>query len=188
MSAAPSVAPRVRPAGPAVYADRANPPNRRDQRGTPFLTAGRRRRWCRRPRLSRRAIRGQTLDREWPAASPGCTATRGDIPVEFYPGVVGSSTSWARRRLPLPALHWLPLDKEHSRQPAFAERLLEDAEGPIRQEHQQHDEVAGERFLEARTKEFAERGGDRLAVEEADDGFLDDGHDYRQNQQAQRLT
>ena len=47
----------------------------------------------------------------------------------------------------LSALHWLPVDKEHPCQPTFAERHIEDAEGTIRDEHQQHDDKAGKRFL-----------------------------------------
>jgi hypothetical protein len=34
------------------------------------------------------------------------------------------------------SLHRLPLDEEHPRQPAFAERVAEDAEGEKRNEHQ----------------------------------------------------
>src|SRR4249920_1987370 len=79
--------------------------------------------------------------------------------------------------LPLLPCHWFPLDKEHPRQPAFAERLAEDAEGEIRNEHQQHDEIAGECFLQPDASELAKRSSDRPMVKQADDGFLDDGQD-----------
>jgi hypothetical protein len=88
--------------------------------------------------------------------------------------------------LPLPPCHWFSLDKKHPRQPAFAERLAEDAEGEIRNEHQQHDEVAGECFLQPDASELAKRGGDRPMVEQADDGFLDDGQDYQQHEEGER--
>jgi hypothetical protein len=55
---------------------------------------------------------------------------------------------------------------------AFTERPGEDHESGIRNEYQQHDEVAGDRFLEPGAKEFAERGSDGLAVKQADDSFL----------------
>jgi hypothetical protein len=84
----------------------------------------------------------------------------------------------------LPPRHRLPLDKEHPRQPAFAERLGEHAEGEIRNEHQQHDEVAGECFLQPGAKKLAKRSSDRPVVEQADDGFLDDSQDYQQHQAA----
>ena len=44
-------------------------------------------------------------------------------------------------------LHRLALDKEHPHQPAFPERVVEHLKSEIRNEHQQHDQVAGERFL-----------------------------------------
>jgi hypothetical protein len=40
-----------------------------------------------------------------------------------------------------------PFDKEHPRQPTSAKCLIEDAESAIREKHQQHDEVASNRFL-----------------------------------------
>jgi hypothetical protein len=58
----------------------------------------------------------------------------------------------------LPPLHRFPLDKEHPLQPAFAKRLAEDAESEKRNEHQQHDDEAGDCFLQPRPNELAERG------------------------------
>src|SRR3954451_2361469 len=84
-----------------------------------------------------------------------------------------------RRGRPLFPLRQLPLDKEHLRQPAFAQRLAKDAESEKWNEHQQHDEIASERFLQPRSSERGERGSNRLAMEQADNGFLNDGHDYQ---------
>ena len=55
------------------------------------------------------------------------------------------------------ARNGFPPDKEHPLQPAFTERLAEHAEGKERDQHQQHDEVAGERLLQPRTEQLAER-------------------------------
>jgi hypothetical protein len=70
-----------------------------------------------------------------------------------------------------------PDRQKNSRKPPLGKRLVEDAPSDVRNEHQQHDDIAGEGLIELGAGEFAERGGDRLLVEEADDGFLDDGQD-----------
>jgi hypothetical protein len=63
-------------------------------------------------------------------------------------------------RRPLPLLYRLTLDKEHPLQFAFTERLAEDAEGEKRNEHEQQDDEACERFLKPAAKEIAEGGND----------------------------
>src|SRR6516164_11594948 len=75
------------------------------------------------------------------------------------------------------------IDKKHARQPPFAKRLAEHADGAVRDQHQQHDDIAGEGLVELGAGEFAERGGDRLVVEQADDDFLDDGQDDQQHEE-----
>ena len=93
----------------------------------------------------------------------------------------------ARVRPPLPPLPELPLDEEHPFQPAFAKRLAEDAESEKRNEHQQHNDKAGDGFLQPRTDELAQRGSNRPVMEQADNGFLDNGHDDQQHQEGERL-
>ena len=100
------------------------------------------------------------------------------FPVFYFEGVASGSVQ-GHLSLPLPPLHQLPFDKEHPLQPAFTERLAEDTESEKRNEHQQHDEVAGERFLQPWAKEITERGGNRLVVEQADDYETVDYHVYR---------
>ena len=39
-------------------------------------------------------------------------------------------------------LDWTTLDKEHPRQPTFTKSLVENTEAEIRDEYQQHDQVA----------------------------------------------
>src|SRR5258708_6470929 len=86
-----------------------------------------------------------------------------------------------------PLLHRLALQKEHPCQPTLAECLAEDAESKIRNQDQQHDEVAGQRFLQTAADKIAQRCRDRLTMKKADDSFLDNGQDYQQHQEGERL-
>jgi hypothetical protein len=90
-------------------------------------------------------------------------------------------------RRPSPLLYRLTLDKEHPLQFAFTERLAEDAEREKRNEHEQQDDEACERFLKPAANEIAEGGNDRLVVEKADDHFLDNSQDHEQQQEYERL-
>jgi hypothetical protein len=84
--------------------------------------------------------------------------------------------------------HRLALDKEHPHQPAFPERVVEHLKSEIRNEHQWHDQVAGERFLEPGANESAERVGDRPVVEQSNNGLLYYGQDHQQQEEAERLV